>query len=96
MSLLSGLLCTSLPHVGSEHFAATCENNMGASVMSQELNTTIEVDLSLDGLADQVKFVRHFSINFVKHTLANLDCVDNLNFAKTFDSQFASIVLLTT
>lgn len=96
VSLLSGLLGTSLPDVGSQHLAATSEHNVGASVVSQELDTTFQVNFTLNSLSNQINIVRHFSIDLVQHTLANLDCVNDIDFAEAFNCQHASVVLLAT
>jgi len=96
MSLLSSLLCTCLPNVRSKHLAATSKNNMSASMVSQELNTTLKVNLTLNSLAYQVELIGNFSVNLMEDTFANLDRIDNFHGSKTFNRQHTSIVLLTT
>lgn len=58
---------------------------MSASMMCQKLDSALEVDLPVNSFTDKVYIFRHFLIDFVEDTFANLDSVDNLTEAETFD-----------
>jgi len=94
MSLLSGLLGSSLPDVGSEHFTAGSKYEMSSSVMGLELSSALHVDFSLHGLSDNTFFGNLF-IQAVKDALAYLNHIhDFVLFA--LNSETSSIIQLAT
>lgn len=97
MSLLLGLLGTSLPNVGSKHLAARSKDQMSSCMMGLELCTSHGIDGAVDGLSNGVKVISKLLVDLVEHTFANLDAVSYFkNFVNTFDAQVTCVVLLTT
>ena len=50
-----------------------------------EMDSTLEVDLSMNRFTNKIQVFRHFSIDFVEHTFSNFDSVDDLTFTESFD-----------
>lgn len=65
MSLLFGLLGTSLPDVRSKHLATRCEYQMSSSVMSLQLSASFSIDGAESGLADGVDIIWDLCIDLV-------------------------------
>ena len=56
VGLLCGLLSTSLPAVGSEHFTARSKDEMSAGMVSLQLHSPLHVDLASDALSNNRDF----------------------------------------
>lgn len=85
MGLLSSLLRTSLPDVGSEHFAATCKNNVGASMVRLKLYATITINNALNAFPDEIYIFWYASANFVQYTFSNLQNIRNVDSSESLD-----------
>jgi len=95
MSLLSGLLGTSLPDVGSENFATRSKYKMSTSVMRLQLHSTSHVDCSFNFLSFHA-FFRQVSIEAVEYTLADLNDISASEFTESLNLKSTSIVKLTS
>lgn len=96
VSLLSGLFSTGLPDVWSEDTSAASENNVSASVVSLKLHTSRQVYQASHFLANKVDVIGDLLGNLVKHTLAHLNHIDNIDVTKTLDCHLTRVMLLTT
>lgn len=96
MGLFSGLFGTSLPNVGPENPPATGKHDVSASVVSQKLNATTFINFTVNGSTNHIHIIRDVLVNFVKHTLANFDAVNNIYFADVLESQHTDVILLSS
>ena len=78
MSLLLGLLCTSLPDVGSEDLAARSENEMCSGMMSLKLETSFSIYSSIYSFANGVEVLGDFTVKLVKYAFTDLNAINNI------------------
>lgn len=92
------LLCTILPNVRSKYFSAWSEYNMSSSMMSLKLLSSIFINSYFYLFA--FKFINtyfNWSIKCMKHTLSNLDSINNFEGSfNSFNCKSSCIMLLTS
>jgi len=97
MSLLGGLLGTSLPDVRSEDVTARGIHDMGASVMSQKLMSAILVDFTMDRLSLDLFSNGKLTVDFVEDDLADLSHINHIErLFNSLNFDFTGVVHLST
>ena len=97
MSLLLGLLCTSLPNMGSKDLAARSENEMCSGMMSLKLETSFSIYGSIDSFANGVEVFGNLSVKLVKYAFTDFNAINNVkDLVDAIDAKCTNVIGLSS